>query len=186
MDSLGSPPRFTIERIVRPTFKVRWEYDGVRQHYDPGDGSGPALTPERREKVRSFYSEPAAYAWLARRMIFHRRDGYRLDTSVHDTKDERSCGLCATRPFGRYGWDYGGEIGPKQCRYHADQPFRRLASRLARWLRWRDRREHELAVALHVPLTVQRRSSVALICSNAAAIARNARELARLCASEED
>lgn len=129
---LGDPPRFTLERIVRPTFKVRWEYDGYRHDYDLCADEA-TVEPCRKVKVETFFSERAAYAWLARRMIFARRDKF----EILDASGGKSCALCEQAPR-RYAED------PPQCRYHDTEPFQRLTERLARWLRWRDRRRAEL------------------------------------------
>ena len=129
LSPIGSPPRFTLRRVLRPTFRVEFEYDG-----DAWDGEKIAARSSRNVMSRTFFSESAAYRWLARRMIFARRDTFG-DTRV--TK----CSLCESQPVedGPVLREDDYDPGP-QCRYHAEHRFRRLESRLARWLRWRDRR----------------------------------------------
>lgn len=129
MDALGSPPRFTLTRVPRVTFVVRWEYDGHRIQYDPSTDTTEEI-PERREQVKSFYSKSAAYKWLARRMIFKRRDKFATGPKGNDGR--ASCELCGPS----IDRETGEPIG--LCRYHETQDFQRLVSRLARWLSWRD------------------------------------------------
>jgi hypothetical protein len=134
---LGSPPRFALRRVMRPTFRVEFEYDG-----DGYDGARDRIVSRSSRNVarRTFFSEAAAYRWLARRMIFARRDTY------GDTR-ETKCSLCESQPVddGPLLREDDYDPGP-QCRYHAEHRFRRLETRLARWLRWRDRRRASLGV----------------------------------------
>jgi hypothetical protein len=116
--ALGEPPRFALARVVRPTFYVEFEYDGIAHDFEPETNSH-IEEPARRVQKRSFFSKAAAYKWLARRMIFLRRDKWcgRYDASDPDPED----GSC-------------------RCKYHHDASFRRLEARIARWLMWRDSR----------------------------------------------
>jgi hypothetical protein len=52
LSPVGSPPRFALRRVVRPTFRVEFEYDG--ETYDGGEDG---LVPERRVAKRTFFSE---------------------------------------------------------------------------------------------------------------------------------
>lgn len=133
---LGSPPRFALRRVVRPTFRVEFEYDGDGYDFEEG---GVVARSSRNVMRRTFFSEAAAYRWLARRAIFAKRDTYG-DTRV--TK----CSLCESQPVddGPLLREDDYDPGP-QCRYHAEHRFRRLEQRLARWLRWRDRRRVAIA-----------------------------------------
>jgi hypothetical protein len=135
---LGSLPRFTIERKMRPVYVVRWEYDGHRiegrTEYGP-DGCvyevDTWLEPTRREQVKTYFSKHAAYLWIARRMVFARRDQYAADPPALGNVSGRGCLLCRAMPA-------GAPDNEPLCRYHDDEGFRRLVNRLARWLKWRD------------------------------------------------
>lgn len=130
---LGSPPRFELRRVERPTFLVRFEYDGIERNYNLAADEA-TFDPQRREQVKSFFSELAAYRWLARRMIFVRRDRFQREPFHLSAKaDAENCTLCHITST------YDGEV-TGFCRYHESRSFRRLEARLARWLRWRDRR----------------------------------------------
>lgn len=133
--ALGKPPCFTVERRQRTTFVVAWEYDGTSVHYD-FETDATDYAPERKRKVRTFFSESAAYKWLARRMIFARRDEFATVPPAND-KGYLRCSLCIEADRGCPPDE------PGFCRYHDDESFLLLTARLARWLRWRDRKASE-------------------------------------------
>lgn len=129
MEALGSAPVFSLRRVERPTFRVEFEYDGFESFWSEGDGEN--RIPRRKAQKRTFFSEAAAYRWLARRMVFVRRD--KLCTGpIPEEGGYPSCTWCQPR-----GSDDSGHIHGL-CRYHDSDSFRRLTDRVARWLRWRD------------------------------------------------
>jgi hypothetical protein len=138
---LGDPPIGGVTRRERPVFRVRFETDGIGLDFDDDGGSTPV--PRRKAVAKTFFSEHAAYRWLARRMIFRHRD--RFATSAWTPENTSpSCRLCATasgRPLG------DGYSEPGECRYHDADQWQRLVDRLARWLRWRDQRRAEIGWA---------------------------------------
>lgn len=133
---VGDPPRFELVRRVRPTFRVAFEYDGTRT----GDESdGFASEPVRRVVKRTFLSRVSAYRWLARRMIFARRDRYATGP-VPAGEKYPPCSLCETSPAPDRYASHWESYEPPGCKYHQDTSFRRLEARLSRWLMWRDSR----------------------------------------------
>ena len=128
---LGAPPRVTVKRIMRPTYRLEWEFDGVKAAagWSPEDGD-PDFVPDRRTKVITFFSRSAAYRAAAMRLIFSKRD--KLATG-RDGYKVTGCLACDATPP-----DY--EDGSHFCRYHGGDGFDRLLERLARWLQWRDAR----------------------------------------------
>jgi hypothetical protein len=122
---------FRIVRLVRPTFRVAFEYDGTESQWSK-DGD-ETKSPRRRVQKRTFLSEVAAYRWLARRMIFARRDRLCIGPVPEDEPGALpSCVWCKPRGFDDSGKYHG------LCKYHDDDSFRRLEARLSSWLRWRD------------------------------------------------
>lgn len=115
-----------VTRITRPTFRIERKLD-----YWHGEPCGDF--PHRQ--VRTFMTEWAAYLCAARWRIFERRDEVCGPT-------DKPCSLCDVAPADSFESD-GSRI-TNYCRYHGEN-FKRLERRLARWLRWRDRREAELA-----------------------------------------
>lgn len=126
---LGSPPRVTVKRIMRPTFRLEWEFDGVKLagDYAATDGA-PEFEPDRRMKVRTFFSRSAAYRAAAMRLIFSKRD--KLATG-RDGFKVIGCRACDATPA-----DY--EDGSHFCRYHGGDGFEELVERLTKRLLWRD------------------------------------------------
>lgn len=131
---LGDPARVSVTRIVRPTYRVQWEYDGT-VNYVTIDGDDYAAC--RKRQVRTFLSRVAAYRWAARKLIFARRDQFAERTEATHYAERGACELCAAeeRRLGRRPPDEA----PPMCRYHDSDSFLRLTDRLARWLMWRDR-----------------------------------------------
>jgi hypothetical protein len=119
LGNVDDPVRVSLRALVRTTYRVEWEYDG--SDYDE-DGQP---NPRRKVQVRSFFSKGAAYQWIARKLIFVRRDKLAKGP-------DSPCSLCEAMP----AWD--PENGPALCRYHDTVSFHAIARRLARWLRWRD------------------------------------------------
>lgn len=122
---LGAPTRVTVTRVMRPTYRVEWEFDGLRMVGDAYDDP-PEFEPDRRLKVETFFSKHAAYRWAAMRLIFSRRD--KLATG-RDGFKSTGCRLCAVQP-------YHPEEEPR-CRYHGGDGFERLVERLTSFLKYR-------------------------------------------------
>lgn len=131
---LGAPARVSLTRKVRTCYRVEWEYDGHRVDFGSPFASEEYevdVVPERRVRVRHFYSKHAAYRWMALRLIFARRD--KLATGMSAKGHPEGCRLCDAMPS-------HPEDGPGFCRYHGGDGFEELRDRMARWLRWRDSR----------------------------------------------
>lgn len=118
---LGVTPRpTTVYRVSREIPDGYW--------LQTADGARFVQSGVRTETTTCF-REWDAYRQLARWMIQVKRE-------QHVAPDGHSCLLCeSTEP--QHGYDYED---PALCRYHDDEPYHRLEHRLARWLRWRDRR----------------------------------------------
>lgn len=105
-----------VARVVRPTWRVEreivWENDDDTR---------------TQRVVRTFLTEKSAYLCAARWRIFARRDEL-----------GEPCKLCKeVREPGENDLDF---VSVVHCRYHDPEAFARLARRLARWLRFQDRR----------------------------------------------
>lgn len=128
---LGSPPRVTVTKVVRTSYRLEWEYDGHTFHYDENVGLAE-YEPTRHVRSRYVQSRAVAYRMAAMRLIFAKRD--KLATGRGDKGHPAGCRLC-----GPVVIEDGLEVregGP--CRYHGGEAMDLLRDRLARWLRWRD------------------------------------------------
>jgi hypothetical protein len=128
---LGAPSRATVKKVVRTTYRLEWEFDGVTFTLPLPEDGPPEAVPSRRLKVRTFFSRSAAYRAAAMRLIFAKRD--KLATGREDGWKLIGCRRCDVTPP-----DY--EDGSHFCKYHGGDGFDRLLERLARWLMWRDGR----------------------------------------------
>lgn len=124
-EPLGAPSRVAVRKVVRTTYRLEWEYDGVTPVGEYGEQ--PEMKPVRRRTVKTYFSRPAAYRAAALRLIFGKRD--RMATGRDGIKST-GCRACAAA--------YCGPEEPDQCRYHGGPGFDELVERLAGWLRWRD------------------------------------------------
>ena len=131
LQPLGSPARVSVTKIVRTSWRIEWEYDGMSSFWEEASHSMEAESVRRR-RVRHMQGRGVAYRAAAMRYIFVRRDRYAKE--VVDGK-RQGCTLCDCAPIVHRD----GEA-PDLCRYHDDDSVERLRSRLARWLLWRDTR----------------------------------------------
>jgi hypothetical protein len=130
LEPVGAAARVTITKVMRTTYRLEWEFDGVKlaADYEPTDGD-PEFEPDRRMKVRTFFNRRAAYRAAAIRLIFSKRD--KLATGREGFK-AIGCRACDVAPH--------DPEEPPQCRYHGGDGFETLVERLAAWLMWRDAR----------------------------------------------
>lgn len=139
MGSLGARPAATLKARKVTVYRVAFEYDGER-YEEPRAWDEPGeMVAARKTARKTFFSERAAYRWLARRFIFVRRNAFEASKWSRENKSPL-CALCDAMPP-RHTSD---GIEPRQCRYHDGDSFDVLVTRLARWLRWRDRRRAEI------------------------------------------
>lgn len=116
---------------MRPTYRLEWEFDGVKASagWSPEDGD-PDFVPARRLKVRTYFSRSAVYRAAAMRLIFSKRDKLATGRDGFKVTGCRACDAVAP--------DY--EDGSHFCRYHGGDGFEELIERLAQRLMWRDAR----------------------------------------------
>jgi len=128
---LGSPPRVTVKRIMRPTYRLEWEFDGLKMAAEQsGLCDEPDFEPDRRLKVKTYFSRSAAYRAAAMRLIFSKRDRLATDQEGFKMTGCRACEMVTP--------DY--EDGSHFCRYHGGDGFEELIERLVQRLMWRDAR----------------------------------------------
>lgn len=124
---VGSPSRVVVRKVVRTSYRIEWEYDGIESWWDEA-GQTDDYRIVRRHKVRHMQNRAAAYRAAALRLIFVRRD--KFCSTRNGQGYPEGCSLCAMIP--------DGPEEPGLCRYHGGGAFEKLRDRLARWLLWRD------------------------------------------------
>lgn len=124
-EPLGSPARVRVTKVIRTSYRIEWEYDGLEFWWDE---TGSNYRDVRKLKVRHMQRRKNAYRAAAMRLIFGRRDKFCPERNEKGYPD--GCRLCAAVP--------ARPDDPSLCRYHGGEGFEKLRDRLARWLLWRD------------------------------------------------
>jgi hypothetical protein len=126
MARLGSPGRVTVTKVIRTSWRIEWEYDGMEGYCDE---TGWNHSPARKRRTRHMQGRMNAYRAAAMRYIFMRRDCHSIGIAT-DGKRE-GCKLCETKPVNH-------REDPQACKYHDGDSVELLRYRLARWMMWRD------------------------------------------------